>query len=141
MHVTGNTEYLPPQLELKKTTETPNKLSYFHICIQIQGRKFVVLYTIAFKFHIVYFPYLDSNIPTKPAYGIYISQLVRIGRICDRYEERHCILTTKQGYKYDHFCSYFKRFSGRYKDIFNKFNSLHAVHARPTVRTRNSVDF
>ena len=30
----------PPQLVLKKTTETPNKLSYLDICIQIQGRKF-----------------------------------------------------------------------------------------------------
>ena len=64
---------------------------------------------------------------TKPAYGVYISQLVRIGRICDRYEdfkERHRILATrllKQGYKYDQLCSYFKRFSGKYKDIFGKF--------------------
>ena len=28
------------------------------------------------------FPYLDSNIPNNPAYGIYISQLVRYARIC-----------------------------------------------------------
>ena len=58
---------------------------------------------------------------------MYISQLVRIGRICDRYEdfkERHRILATrllKQGYKYDQLCSYFKRFSSKYKDIFGKF--------------------
>ena len=36
---------------------------------------------------IVNFPFLDSNIPTKPAYGVYISQLVRIGRICGQYED------------------------------------------------------
>ena len=36
-----------------------------------------------FGFHIVNFPYLCSNIPLSPAYGVYISQLVRIARICD----------------------------------------------------------
>ena len=30
--------------------------------------------------HIANFPHMDSNIPTKPAYGVYISQLVRIDR-------------------------------------------------------------
>ena len=54
-----------PQLVLKKTTETPNKLSYLDICIQIRRRKFIALYTIK-GIHIVNFPYLDSNIP---AYG------------------------------------------------------------------------
>ena len=34
----------------------------------------------------VKFPFMDSNIPAKPAYGVYISQLVHIGRICERYE-------------------------------------------------------
>ena len=35
-------------------------------------------------FTVVNFPYMDRNIPTKPAHGIYISQLVRIGHICDK---------------------------------------------------------
>ena len=30
----------PPQLTLKKTTETPEKFSYLDICLQIQGKKF-----------------------------------------------------------------------------------------------------
>ena len=30
--------------------------------------------------YIVNFPHMDRNIPSKPAYGVYISQLVRIGR-------------------------------------------------------------
>ena len=53
--------------------------------------------------------------------------VVRIGRICDKYadfKERHHILATrllKQCYKYDQLCSYFKRFSSKYKDIFGKF--------------------
>ena len=35
-----------------------------------------------FNFKIVNFPYLSSNIPSGPANGVYISKLVRIGRIC-----------------------------------------------------------
>ena len=30
-----------------------------------------------FDFHIVNFPYLCSNIPSGPSYGVYISQLIR----------------------------------------------------------------
>ena len=52
-------------------------------------------------------PHLECNIPCKPAYEVYMSQLVRIGRISIKYEDfkdRHHMLTTrllKQGYKYD----------------------------------------
>ena len=35
----------------------------------------------SFSFDIVNFPHMSSNIPSKPAYGVYISQLIRIGRI------------------------------------------------------------
>ena len=35
-----------------------------------------------FTFRIVNFPHMDRNIPTNPAYGVYISQLVRYARIC-----------------------------------------------------------
>ena len=41
---------------------------------------------------------MSSNIPSGPAYGIYISQLVRIGRICSTYEEfvkRNRLITTR----------------------------------------------
>ena len=35
-----------------------------------------------FAFPIVSFPHMDNNIPANPAYGVYISQLVRYARIC-----------------------------------------------------------
>ena len=35
-----------------------------------------------FAFRIVNFPHMDSNITANPAYGVYISQLVRYARIC-----------------------------------------------------------
>ena len=35
-------------------------------------------------FPIVNFPFLDSDIPLAPSYGVYISQLVRFCRICTK---------------------------------------------------------
>ena len=45
-----------------------------------------------------------SNIPAKPTYGVYVSQLIRISTICDNYVsfvKRHRLLTErliKQGF-------------------------------------------
>ena len=63
-------------------------VSYLDVCITIFEGKYVTsLYDKRddFNFNIVNFPFMDSNSPAKPAYGVYISQLVRIGRICDKY--------------------------------------------------------
>ena len=100
----------PRQLELKRTTETDSRLSYLDLEINISDRRFTTAVFDKrdnFSFHIVNFPHMDSNIPSKPAYGVYISQLIRIGRICDSYESfytRHHKLTcrlVKQGFLYD----------------------------------------
>ena len=72
------------ELDLKKTTESPTTLSYLDILITIDNGKYVTAVydkRDSFNFSIVIFPYLSSNIPSKPAYGVFISQLVRIGQI------------------------------------------------------------
>ena len=38
----------------------------------------------AFKFEIINYPDLSGNIPTKPAYGVFTSQIIRYGRICSK---------------------------------------------------------
>lgn len=35
-----------------------------------------------FSFPIVNFPFLDGDVPLAPSYSVYISQLVRYGRVC-----------------------------------------------------------
>ena len=39
-----------------------------------------------FNFHITNFLFLSSNIPSSPAYGVFISQLIRYARVCSSYE-------------------------------------------------------
>jgi len=38
-------------------------------------------------FPIVNFPFISSNIPASPAYGVYISQLVSYSRACAQYSD------------------------------------------------------
>ena len=85
----------PPELILKRTTESDTTLSYLDVSISICQGKFI---TEVFNkrdnlnFNIVNYPYMCSNIPTKPTYGVYISQLIRISRICekcDSFVKRH----------------------------------------------------
>ena len=35
-----------------------------------------------FDFDIVKFPFLDGDVPRRPSYGVYISQLIRFARVC-----------------------------------------------------------
>jgi hypothetical protein len=51
-----------------------------------------------FNFSIVNFPFICSNIPAAPAYGVYISQLIRYSRACGSYQDfldRGLLLTGK----------------------------------------------
>ena len=59
-----------------------------------------------FDFEIVNFPFLDGDVPRRPSYGVYISQLIRFARVnshVDDFNTRNKYLTAKllkQGYQY-----------------------------------------
>ena len=80
-----------------------------------------------FDFHIVNFPFLSSNIPSGPSYGVYISQLIRYARCCSHYDDfryRHKYLVDRllsQGYKALRLEKSFKKFYGRYQDLIEKY--------------------
>ena len=40
-----------------------------------------------FNFEIVYFPFLDGDVPRSPTYGVYISQLIRFARVCSNVDD------------------------------------------------------
>ena len=62
-----------------------------------------------FDFDIINFPFLDGDVPRRPSYGVYISQLIRFARVCshvDDFNTRNKCLTAKllkQGYRYHKF--------------------------------------
>jgi hypothetical protein len=71
---------------MKDTTDTDTSASYLdlHLEIDSEGRLRTKLYDKRddFNFPIVKFPFICSNITAAPAYGVYISQLIRYSRTC-----------------------------------------------------------
>ena len=121
----------PPELELKRTNGSSDAAPYLDLDIAVVEGKFIMkVYDKrdAFNFDIVNFPHLSSNIPRKPAYGVYISQLLRLAKACDHYEdflERHRTLSTrllKQGFKYNHLCGAFRRFYCNHQRYLYKYD-------------------
>ena len=80
----------PAELEIKDTTESNTSASYLDLPLSIEsdGQLRTSLYDKRddFNFHITNFPFLSSNIPFSPAYGVFISQLIRYARACSSYE-------------------------------------------------------
>ena len=80
-----------------------------------------------FNFHITNFPFLSSNIPSSPAYGVFISQLIRYARACSSYEcfiLRAARLSSKllgQGYVMERLKSSLRKFYGRYGDLIKHY--------------------
>ena len=80
----------PAELEIKDTTESTTSASYLDLLLSIgrDGQLHTSIYDKRddFNFHITNFPFLSSNIPSSPAYGFFISQLIRYSRACSSYE-------------------------------------------------------
>ena len=53
----------------------------------LKGQLFLYYKNDDFNFPIVNFPFKCSNIPAAPAYGVYISQLIRYSRACGSYPD------------------------------------------------------
>ena len=81
----------PPELKINDTTESKTSASYFDLLLSIgrDGQIPTSLYDKRddFNFHILkHFPFLSRNIPSSPAYGVFISQLIRYARASSSYE-------------------------------------------------------
>ena len=121
----------PPELEIKDTTESNTSASYLDLLLSIgrDGQLHTSLYDKRddFNFHITNFPFLSSNIPSSPAYGVYISQPIRYARACSSYEcfiLRAMRLSNKllgQGYVRERLKSSLRKFYGRYGDLTKQY--------------------
>jgi hypothetical protein len=76
---------------------------------------------------IVNFPFIFSNIPAAPAYGVYISQLIRYSRACGSYQDfldRGLLLTGKllnQGFLLVKLKSSLRKFYGHHHDLVDRY--------------------
>ena len=121
----------PAELEIKDTTESTTSASYLDFLLSIgrDGQLHTSIYDKRddFNFHITNFPFLSSNIPSSPAYGVFISQLIRYARACSSYEcfilraRRLSSKLLKQGYLVERLKSSFRKFYGRYGDLVEQY--------------------
>ena len=74
-------EIYPSQLTVEKANKSDHLADYLDLTFIIDsgGKLSTRLYDKRndFNFHIVHFPFLSSNIPSGPSYGVYISQFIR----------------------------------------------------------------
>ena len=124
----------PAELEIKDTTESTTSASYLDLQLSIgrDGQLHTSIYDKRddFNFHITNFPFLSSNIPSSPAYGVFISQLIRYSRACSSYEcfilraRRLSSKLLKQGYLAERLKSSFRKFYGRYWGSYSAIWSI-----------------
>ena len=74
------------ELEIKDITDTDRSVSYIDLDLEIDSQRRIRTKRYVkrddFNFYIVNFPFICSNILAAPAYGVYISQLIRCSRAC-----------------------------------------------------------
>ena len=120
----------PIELEIKDTTDTDTSASYLdlHLEIDSKGQLRTKLYCKRddFNFPIVNFPFICSNIPAAPAYGVYFCQLIRYSRACCSYQDfldRGLLLIRKllnQGFLLFKLKSSLRMFYGHHHDLVER---------------------
>ena len=80
------------------------------------------------NFDIVNFPFLDGDVPRRPSYGVYISQLIRFDRASSHvtdFNNRNKFLTAKllkQCYRYHKLRKAFSKFYRRHFELIEKYH-------------------
>ena len=121
----------PKELTISETTESISVVYYLDLLfIRDKSNNITTkLYDKrdAFGFHIVNFPFMSSNIPSAPAYGVYASQLIHYAHCCSNYSDfllSHRALVTRllsQGYKVNRLSNTFNKFYGRHTDLVGQY--------------------
>jgi hypothetical protein len=91
-----------PELEVKETTDTALSASFLDLYLEFDdnGQISTKIYDKRddFNFKIINIPNMCSNMPAAPAYGAYISQLIRYASVSSNYSdflERHLHLRNR----------------------------------------------
>ena len=113
--------------EVKETTDTASSASVLDLYLEFDdsGQLSTKMYDKRddFNFKIINFPNMCSNIPASPAYGVYISQLIRYARASSNYSDfLKCHLQLRnrlldQGYEKIRLIRSLKKFIFRYQDL------------------------
>ena len=123
----GSRSLLFIQIKTDTSTDTASSASFLDLYLEFDdsGQISTKIYDKRndFNFKNINFPNMCSNIPASPAYGAYISQLIRYTRANSNYSDflkRHLHLRNRlldQGYKKIRLIRPLKKFIFRYQDL------------------------
>ena len=125
------TSIYPSDLELKETTESNITCSFLDLLLFNDGgilKSKVYDKRDDFNFDIVNYPYISSNIPINPAYGVYVSRLTAFARNCTDFKDfadRHKSLfgrLIKQGFSKIRLKKVFLNFKDKYQYVLQKYH-------------------
>ena len=117
----------PPELQLNKANTSDTEAPFLDLHMSISnGFVSSKIYDKRddFDFDIVNSPFLDGDVPRRPSYGVYISQLIIFARVCshvDDFNISNKYLTAKQGYRYHDVRKAFSKFYRRHYEFISKF--------------------
>ena len=118
----------PPALQLNKANTSDTEAPFLDLHLSISNgfvSSKIYVKRDYFDFDIVNFPFLDGDVPRRPSYGVYISQLIRFARVCshvDDFNTRNKCLTAKllkQGYRYHKLRKAFSKFYRRHFELIS----------------------
>ena len=125
-------EIYPPEMTLNCTNQSPSVCSYLDLNISVYRGNFnYKSYDKRkdYKFEVVNYPNLSGNIPYKPSYGVFISQLVRfcnINRTSKYFSDDAKSLVSKlynQGFNVYALKSKYLEFADRYISLWSKYGT------------------
>ena len=117
-------------MELENTNLSPCKVNYLDMTISVyRGKYFFKSFDKrnGFGFEIINYPDIRGNIPKKPAYGVFISQLVRFCSINKRvhhFKRNVSVLVKKlllKGFSGVRLWSKFRQYCQKYLQVWSKF--------------------
>ena len=78
----------PPELQLNKANTSDTEAPFLDLHLSItNGFVSFKIYDKRDNFDKVNFPFLDGDVPRRPSYGVYISQLIRFARVCSHVDD------------------------------------------------------
>ena len=116
----------PPELQLNKVDSADTEAQFLDLHLAISSK--IYDKRDDFDFDIVYFPFLDGDIPRSTSYGVYISQLIRFARMSSHVADfniRNKSFTAKllqQGYRYHKLRKTFSKFYRQHFELVSEFN-------------------
>ena len=123
----------PAELQLNKANASDTEAAFLDLNLSIHND---ILSTKIyeerddFNFDIVKFPFLYGDVPRRPSYGVYISQLIRFARASSHvtdFNNRNQFLTAKflkQGYRYHKLRKAFSKFYRRHFKLIEKYHVI-----------------